>query len=161
MTSTRIAALIAGAALALPLAATAQDLTINEIDVTVDLTAVQNPAAADYWGQLEGDLEGAILGRLTGQIDDNDGADLEIDISEVELANGFTEAMGLADAMLKGVVKQTHDTKNNRFNTYELTVDVRTALPADFDWSASNIDTAAVYSAMVETFADHVVRNIK
>ncbi|MGA0540944.1 hypothetical protein [Neotabrizicola sp. VNH66] len=162
----KIVALLTATALALPLSATAQDAmepTVKEIDVTVDLAAVQNPAAAAYWGTLEADLEAAILARLTGHISD-DGAKIGVDISEVELASGFAEAAGLADAMLKGVVNQSHDSNNARFNSYELTVDYKASMPIlgeGFDITAPDVDTKRVYTAMVDTFADNVVKNLK
>ena len=157
------ALLTATALVAAPLAAFAQDATVKEIDVTVDISAVQNAEAAAYWGNLEKDLEGAILAKLTDRVAD-DGAKLSIDISEVELANGFQEAAGLADAMLKGSVNQTHDSNNARFNAYELTVDVKTAMPIlgeGFVITAPDVDTTRVYNAMVETFAAQVAENVK
>ena len=157
-----IAAFLTATALTLP--AFAQDgPTVKSIDVTVEMASVQNPAAAAYWGTLETDLESAILANLTGRVAD-DGANLVIDIREVELASGFAEAAGLGDAMLKGSVTQTHDSDNTRFDAYELTVDVKASMPMlgeGFDVTAADVDTAKVYRAMVDTFAANVAKNVK
>lgn len=157
------AALATAGLFLVPLAAQAAEPTVKEINVVADMSAVQNPAAAAYWGQLEGDLESAILARITNQIAD-DGAKLTIDISEIELANGFQEATGIADAQLKGTVNQTHDSNNARFQNYAVSVDVKTVLPIlgeGFVLTAPDVDTKKIYDAMISAFADEVVRNIR
>ena len=151
-------------ATALVLPAMAQDApTVKSIDVTVDIAAVKNEAAAKYWGQLETDLEGAILAKVQPQIAD-DGIDISIDISEVELSNGFQEVIGIADTRLVGAVKMTHASDNSRFDTYELTVDVNAAtplLPEGFVLSTATVDTKEYYDAMINAFADGVVKRLK
>ena len=158
--------LLATVALVLPLGlapALAAGPTVKEIDVTVDMAAVENPAAARYWGTLEADLESAILARLTDQIAD-DGANLIIDVEEVELSNGFQEATGMADTRLVANVKQTHDTDNSRFEAYDLTVDVNQALllmPEGTDVTLITADTREFYDAMIRAFADAVAKKVK
>ena len=63
---TVMVSLISAAVLTLMAApAMAQDApTVKSIDVSVDIAAVKNEAAAKYWGQLETDLEGAILAKV-------------------------------------------------------------------------------------------------
>ena len=162
------AALLTATALALPmvapLAAQADDAQkIKAIDVEVDLKAVANPAAAAYWGALEGDLEAAILAKLTDRVAD-DGDSISVDISEVALASGFEEAAGLADATLQGRVQQNRGSDGGHVDTYELSVDVNTvipALPPGYDLAAPDTDTTKVYQALVDAFAASVVTNIK
>lgn len=145
-------------------AALAQDApTVKAIDVTVDMDAIGNAKAADYWKAVETDLEAAVLSRLTDRIAE-DGSTIEIDISEVELANGFTESLGIEDSVLKGAVHQKHDTDNGRFDSYELTVDYDLAAPAlgeSFDPNASAEDSHRAYLALVDAFAARVVENLK
>ena len=137
--------------------------SVKSIDVTVDIASVQNAAAAAYWGQLETDLENAILARVQKQIAD-DGVDIVIDISEVELSNGFQEVFGVAETRLVGSVKMVHATDNSRFDAYNLTVDVNAAvplLPEGFILSATKADTKEYYDAMVNAFAKGVAVRLK
>lgn len=156
------AGLFLASALVVP--ALAQDTpTVKSIDVTLDMAAVQNAQAAAYWGTLEADLEGAILARVQPQIAD-DGVDISIDISEVELSNGFQEVVGIADTRLIGSVKMTHLTDNSRFDAYELTVDVNAAmplLPEGFVMATATVDTKEYYDAMITAFANGVVNRLK
>lgn len=160
----KLAAFATATFLAFPLLAVAQTApTVKEIDVTVDLAAVQNAEAAAYWANLGADLKASILAGLVNQIAD-DGAKITVDISEVELASGFAGAVGIGNTILKGTVNQTHDSNNGRFHSYELTVDIKQSLPAlgeGFDINAVDVDTTKVYQAMVGTFANQVVANVK
>ena len=160
----KFAAFATATFLAFPMLAVAQDApTVKDVNVSVDISAVQNAAAAAYWGNLESDLKAAILAGLANQIAD-DGANITVDISEVELASGFAGAVGIGNTILKGTVNQTHDTNNGRFHSYELTVDIQQSLPAlgeGFDINAVDVDTTKVYQAMVTTFANQVVAGVK
>lgn len=146
-------------------AAFAQPLPmVKEIDVTVEIGDVTNAKAAEYWQNLEADLENAILARLVDQTDEEDGSKILVDISEVELADGFTDLMDLEKSVLKGDIYQSHEVDNSRFNSYELTVTYDLAAPVlgeGFDPNASAEDSQRAYLALVETFAGEVVKNIK
>jgi hypothetical protein len=138
--------------------------TIMSLDVTVDMGTVTNEKAAKYWGQLEADLEGAIKAKIANQIDEKDGAKLNIDIDEVTLADGFTDTLGIENSVLKGMVHETHDRDNSRFNSYELTVSYDLATPVlgeGFNPNASEDDANRAYEVMVDIFADEVVKNLK
>lgn len=137
--------------------------TVKSVDVTVDIAAISNPKAAAYWTTFEGDLETAILAQITDQVAD-DGINLIIDVSEVELSNGFDEQMGFADTRMVAAVKMTHDTDNSRFGAYELSVDVNQViplLPEGTDITVLNSDTKTYYDAMVKAFANGVVERLK
>lgn len=156
-----LAALIA----ALPMsAAFAKIETISAVDVTTDLAAVQNPKAAAYWANLETDLEAAVAKRMVGRID-AEGPEVSIDISEVELANGFERAFNLADAVLAGQVKTRFETTRAEEQTYDLRVSL--ADPAARVVSAdgtvvvfTSMDTPMAYETLVDTFAQAVVDNL-
>jgi hypothetical protein len=138
--------------------------TVKEIDVNVDIGDVTNAKAAAYWQNLEADLENAILARLVDQTDEEDGAKIMIDISEVELADGFTDMMDLEKSVLKGDVYQSHDVDNSRFKSYELIVTYDLAAPMlgeGFNPNASEADAQRAYMALVEAFAGEVVQSIK
>jgi hypothetical protein len=140
--------------------AIAQDApTVKSVDVTVDIASVQNPEAAKYWGHISDDLKAAILTELTDRISD-DGVDVNIDIEEVELSNGFQDMLGLANTVLAGSVKISHSTDNTRFSTFDLKVDVNQAmpmLPPDTDVTTVPADSRVFYDAMIKTFARAVV----
>lgn len=135
---------------------------VQDIDVSADITAIGNPAAATYWTNIADDLENAIVARITDRTADG-GVKISIDISEVELANAFENITNVADTKMTGQVNVTSETDNTKFNSYELTVSVNEALPY-FPPGTTVImikrDTPEYYKAMVEAFADAVVKRL-
>ena len=141
----------------------AQTATVKSVDVEVELEAIGNPRAAEYWTAVADDLENAIVARLTDQISD-DGVDLKIDLEEVSLSSGFEDVMGLADTRLVGDVTMTHESDNSRFGSYELTIDVNTAMPLipeGVDVVTLPADSRVYYDAMIQAFAQGVVERLK
>ncbi|MFN4172593.1 MAG: hypothetical protein ACK4GW_12655 [Pseudorhodobacter sp.] len=140
--------------------AMAQDqLTVSEIAVAADLTAVTNPAAAAYWANLATDLEAAIASRVAEQIAE-DGTRITVDISEIELSSGFESALGLADTRLVGQVRMDNEANPTRFSVFELTVDVNQVIPTLPEGTTLDqvtADTDAFYRTMVDAFAQAVV----
>lgn len=135
---------------------------ISSIDVTADLTAISNEKAAAYWGNLETDLEAAIAARVTDRLAD-DGAEIKIDIREIELANALERGLDLADAVLVGMVHVVDDTDNSNYNSYELSVSLgSTALvfPEGETVVVNIADTPDAYSRLIEVFADGVVKRL-
>ncbi len=138
------------------------DTKVREITVDADISAISNPAAAAYWTNVADDLENAIVARITDRTAD-DGVKVSIDISEVELANAFENVTNVADTKMVGQVNVTSDTDNTQFNSYELTVSVNEAMPY-FPPGTTVVmiarDTPEYYKAMVEAFADAVVKRL-
>lgn len=134
--------------------------TISAVDVTADLSTVQNQKAAAYWANLEVDLENAIAERLVGRIDPA-GPAITVDISEVELANGFERAFNLADAVLAGQVKLRAENTNAADRTYDLKVSLESAqgtVSADGTTvTFTTMDTPVAYTTLVNAFAESVV----
>ena len=138
------------------------DGMVKEIDVTIDLPAVTNPAAALRYGNIAMDLKAAMLARLTDRIAE-EGMRVTVDISEVELSNSFQEDLGLGDTRLVGAVKVSDENDNSHFDAYELTVNVeklRTYYPAELDLTTLTASSDAYYTAMVDAFADGVVERL-
>ena len=79
---------------------------VSSIDVTVDLPAITNKAAALRYSNIADDLKSAITSRLVDRLAE-DGMKVSVDISEVELSNSFTETVGSADTRLVGIVSIT------------------------------------------------------
>lgn len=150
---------------ALLVATTAQakvDGMVKEIVVEVDLTALVNPAAATRYATIATDLQGALAARLVDRIAD-EGMRLSIDLSEVELSNSFQDAVGLADTKLVGNVKFSDENNNTNFEAYELTVSYDQAqafFVEGVDYSKLGADTDEHYKAMIDAFADSVVRRM-
>jgi hypothetical protein len=170
--------LAAGAATAafvslLSLPAFAEVDKVAKIDVQVDLTAVQNEEAAAYWANLEADLENALAARLVDRLateevkpDENgniDGAQIIVDIREVELANALQRELNLGDAVLVGQVTVKDDTDNTNADGYELTTSLENAKVVVPEGSVVllSTDTTKAYSRLVDAFADNVVSRLK
>ena len=137
---------------------------VKEIEVTADLTAIENPQAATYWTHVADDVENAIVTRLTDRISD-DGVSIVIDLSEVELSNSFQEALNVADTKMVGIVNvKPQEPGDKGFNSYELTVNINQAMvfmPEGTDVTKLSQDTTVYYDAMVNAFADAVVVRLK
>lgn len=128
---------------------------VSEIEVTIDLPAITNQAAAARFATISDDLENAIAARLVDRLAD-EGMKINVDISEVELSNTFTEAVGSAETTLVGTVSITDVSDNSNFSSYTLTVDVnqaRTFLPAEMDVATLSASSDEYYKAMIDAFA--------
>lgn len=146
---------------------------VAKIDVQVDLSAVQNEKAATYWANLEADLENALAARLVDRLvteevkpDENgriDGAQIIVDIREVELANALQRELNLGDAVLVGQVTVKDDTDNSNADGYELTTSLENAkvvVPEGMTVVLST-DTNEAYTRLVDVFAEGVVSRLK
>lgn len=135
---------------------------IKTIDVTTELTAIGNEQAAAFWANLEADLENAIAARVTDRVADT-GAEILVDIREVELTSAFDRELNLGDAVLVGQVNIKDDTDNSNFDAYELSVSLENAqiiLP-EGTFLVLSTDTTGAYNRLVEAFADGVVSRLK
>lgn len=135
---------------------------VAKIDVTTDLTAISNEQAANFWANLETDLENAIASRVTDRLAD-DGAEILVDIREVELANAFERQLNMADAVLVGQVNIKDDTDNQNYDAYELSVSLENAqiIVPEGAVLVLSTDTTGAYDRLVETFAESVVSRLK
>lgn len=157
-----IASFLLATAVAFP--SFAQDLKpVREIEVTADMTGIENAQAATYWGTLQDDLKAAILAKVA-PTDDEAAVVIKIKIDSVQLSNGFQEKLGLADTTLAGNVLVQDDKNNTKNDAYDLKVDVNAAtplLPEGYDFTAADADAQVYYTAMVNAFADGVVSRLK
>lgn len=146
---------------------------VAKVDASVDVSAINNAQAATFWANLEADLENAIAARVTDRLateevkpDDQgriDGAQIKVDVREVELASAFERELNLGDAVLVGQVTVVDDTDNTNADGYELTVSLENAkvvVPEGMTVVLSN-DTSGAYTRLVEAFADGVVSRLK
>lgn len=158
---------VSAAALLLAMPTLAAVDQIAKIDVSADLSAVQNEAAAKYWGTLETDLEAAIAARVTERLaaeGETEGAEILVDIREVELSNAFERSLNLGDAVLVGQVNIKDDTDNTNFDAYELSVSLETARVVLGEGQTLILGaqtTPETYQKLVDTFAESVVTRLK
>lgn len=142
--------------------ATFTDATkVEMIEVSTDIDAIQNAEAARVWSNIDQDLTAAIASRLEGHMG-ADGADIVIDIDEVSLATSFEQAIGTEDAYLKGdILLRIPGPENNQ--NYTLTVSSMQAqayYPDGTQIEDITQGSAIYYAAMIDAFADNVVRNL-
>ena len=135
---------------------------VEEIDVNVDLTAIEHAAAAGVWRDIEVDLENAIAARLVNQLSD-DGASITIDIDEVSLADNFATAIGAGNAKLQGEVDiRVPGVGNNERYTLTVNADqVQPFVPEGMVVTELKVADGAFYNAMIEGFADNVAMKLK
>ena len=139
---------------------------VSEIDVTADLSAIENYPAAAVWTSLETDLETALAERLVGQIADEDAeeaAEIHVEIDSVMLASNFEQALGVGEWMLKGDVDidMPDASKDMR---YDLTVSadqLSTYYPEGTDPAAVAVDSEVFYTAIIDAFAGNVTSKLK
>ncbi|MES2667240.1 MAG: hypothetical protein V4712_14175 [Pseudomonadota bacterium] len=147
----------------MPMAAMAAPIMVKSVEVDVALADVTNTTAAARFANLKPDLENAIATRLVDRTDAENGAKIMIDISELELSNGFTDVFNLADTKLDGVVQIVGTAENPLTTRYELKVDVNTAMvyfPEGTDMASLPADSAVYYDAAIAAFADNVVKKL-
>jgi hypothetical protein len=159
------------ALLATPLAAAVDK--VAKIDASVDISAITNAEAATFWANLEADLENAIAARVTERLaaeevkpDDQgriDGAQINVDIREVELATAFERELNLGDAVLVGQVTVVDDTDNSNSDGYELSVSLENAkvIVPEGTVVVLSDDSLGAYTRLVEAFADGVISRLK
>lgn len=158
---------VSTAALVLAIPALAAVDEIARIDVSADLSTVRNEKAAVYWGTLEADLEAAIAARVADRIaaeDSEEGAEILVDIREVELANAFERGLNLGDSVLVGQINIKDDTDNSNYDAYELSVSLETAhvvLGEGQTLILGAETTPETYRKLVDTFAEAVVTRLK
>ena len=159
------------ALLATPLAAAVDK--VAKIDATVDVSAISNAEAATFWANLEADLENAIAARVTDRLAVEevkpdasgaiDGAQIKVDIREVELASAFERELNLGDAVLVGQVTIVDDSDNSNADGYELSVSLENAkvIVPEGATLVLSTDTSGAYTRLVEAFADGIVSRLK
>ena len=146
---------------------------VAKVDVSVDISAVNDAQAAAFWANLETDLENALVARLVDRLpveevkpDDDgkiDGAQILVDISEVELASAFERELNLGDAVLVGDVTIRDDTDMANTDTYSLSVSLENAhvIAPEGTVVLLSTDTTGAYTRLVDAFAEGVVTRLK
>lgn len=156
------AAALALATTAFTSTASANMVAVEEVDVTFDIEAIESKPAAAFWADIEGDLETAILERVTDSIEE-EGAEIIVDISELDISNTFQSALG-ADSTLNASIAIKSEVDPTIETFYDAVVRVEDV--AEFvrnDDGGTTIvgeDADAVYALMIDALAENVVSNL-
>ncbi len=156
---------LAGAALAIAANAHAQDapVTVSDVRVSADLTAVTSELAATYWGTLEGDLASAVAAEFVGRTAPG-GVVVAIDIDEIALASFFDATAGADDARLTGDVGLINAANEEVLRVFTVSATANQAasyLPAGADVVMISPTSAEFYAAVVRAFARGVADTVK
>lgn len=138
---------------------------VSEIKVEADLTAIETYEAARAWKDLEIDLETALASRLVNQIadeDDEETAQINIDIDEVALANNFESSLGLGEWSLQGVVDidMPDPSKNEHYKLSVMSNQFAAYYPQGTDAATVTVDSEVFYDAIIAAFADNVASKL-
>lgn len=155
--------MLAGAAFALAacaggeeeVAVAPQALTVSDVEVSTDLSAVGTRDAARYWGNLEPDLESAIATQFVGQTAPG-GARLVVDIDELSVASFFESNAGADDARLTGTVAVLDPVSGEQASFYTVSASANQAMTlmgGDVRVQTVPASSAEFYSAVVQAFA--------
>lgn len=137
-------------------------LMIKDIQVTADLSAFKNTAAAGQWANLEADLETAIAQDVIGRTSD-DGATIFVDITEIEVASMLQTIISSAKTQLVGDVKIGTGDNHDKYGEYNLTVAVdgsALTFPKDTDLSVMAANSKPFYDQVIQTFSEAVVKRL-
>jgi hypothetical protein len=152
----RTLGLLAGAALVLAACGGGQPqpLTISDVNVQTDLTAVGSPQAVDYGQSLSGDLETAIANQFVGRIDPA-GNTINVDIDELSLTSAFTAGATAETTQLSGQVEVLNPagTSEGVWNVTATAQDVVDYFPPGTNLVSVPPTSAAYYQAIVTAFA--------
>lgn len=154
--------LAAAAIGALPLSAMAEP-TLRNVEVDVDVAAIKDAKAAQYWGTLNKDIEAAILQRVAAT-DDEKAPKLTVDVDAVRLSEDFAKGANPSEAEIKAHVIQASDNSAYDTKVFDLSVGVDSAvllMPQGTDIAVLTWETPMLYSAMVDAFADAVVQRLE
>lgn len=156
---------LAALATALDTTAAVASTEIGSVDVRVDLDAIGNERAAQYWTDVADDLEEALVARLTNQIVEEGGASVSVDINELSLATAFEEDFGIEDTKLTGQVSVQNLFDQSVREFYELTVNYDQAAryfpTADGVIAVQAITDQGYYDGMIDAFADNIVAKLQ
>lgn len=137
-------------------------LMIKDIQVTADLSAFKNTAAAAQWANLEADLETAIAQNVVNRTAE-DGATIYVDITEIEVASMLQTIISSAKTQLVGDVKVGTKDEHDEFKNYKLTVAIdgsALAFPKDADLTVMAANSKPFYDKVVQTFSEAVVQRL-
>lgn len=152
----------AGIAALLGTTSLAHAVQISEVDVSADLTTIEDARAAEFWNTLEADLESAVLSRIAERISE-DGARLVLNIESFAIEDAPESGFTIDAAALIGRVHVIDLNNNANFDSYELSVSLQGMSVTDESGAAmvvADMPDEMAYQTLVEAFADHVAQRL-
>jgi hypothetical protein len=137
-------------------------LMVKDIQVTADLSAFENTAAAAQWANLEDDLETAIAQDVVGRTSE-DGETIFVDITQIEVASMLQTIASSAKTELVGDVKVGTSDEHDKFGEYNLTVSIdgsALTFPKDTDLTELAANSKPFYNNVVQAFSEAVVKRL-
>lgn len=153
----------AGIAALLGSTSLAYAIEISEVDVTADLTTIEDARAAEFWNTLEADLESAVLARIADDISE-DGARLVLNIESFAIADAPSGGFTVDSAALNGRVHVVDLNNNANFDSYELNVSLQGLSITDETGApmiVADMPEDVAYRTLVDAFAEHVADRLE
>jgi hypothetical protein len=132
-----------------------EPLTVSEINVEADLSAVGSREAVSYWQNIGQDLQAAMAAEFVGQTSP-DGYIVNVDVDEITLADAIAADLTAQDATLAGrveVVDPTSGVTQAAYNVAAASGDVQTYLPEGTDVVSVPRTSPEYYQAVLQAFA--------
>jgi hypothetical protein len=152
----RTIALIAGAGLIVAGCAGGEPepMTISQVGVQTDLSAMQSREAVGYWQSLSDDLQTAIAAEFAGSFDPA-GDIITVDIDELSMSETYLASGSIEDARLSGLVtvEQADGTDIGAYNVTASSSDLVNYLPPGTDVATVRPTDRVYYDAIVQAFA--------
>lgn len=159
----KIRVFAAGIAALLGTTSLAHAVEISEVDVTADLTTIEDTRAAEFWNTLEADLEAAVLSRISENITE-DGARLVVDIESFAIDDAPASGFTVDSAALNGRIHVIDLNNNANFDSYELSVSLQGLSVTDESGAPmviAEMPEDMAYQTLVEAFAGHVADRLE
>lgn len=156
--------LLLGASLLLAACAGSDDapMTISEVQVQTDLSAIGSREAVTYWKTLSDDLETAIADQFVGRLDP-EGNVITVDVDELSLTSPFAVGADVETARLSGRVELLNPagTSEGAWNVTATAQDVADFLPPGSNLVSLPPTTPEYYRAIVQAFARGAARSVE
>lgn len=139
--------------------ASAQDVTFGAIDVTVELSDVENANALDYWPTIEADMEKVMTERVSAFYAP-DGVDIDVSVTEVSLSGSQLLSNGGEFNTLQGWVYVRDENNGNLLDSFHINLRAETGQVGWQDGAIKLPEMQAFYDALLEAFADKTVARV-
>lgn len=138
-------------------------VTVSNVEVQVDLTAIATRQAAHHWTMLEQDLAGALGQEFVGMTSP-EGYLVRVDVDELSLAALSSSRLGADEARLTGTVQMVDIFREQVVRTFTVSASSNEAavfLPQGDRIEAVSPSSHAFYAAVVRAFARGVAEVVR
>ena len=146
-------------ALSIATVAPAQDVKFADIDVTVELSDVENANALDYWPTIEADMEKVMTDRVASMYSP-DGLDIDVSVTEVSLSGSTLLKDQGEFNTLQGWVYVRDENNGNLVDNFKINLRAETGQVGLQDGQIKLPEMQAFYDALLTAFADKTVERV-